>query len=234
MMTQGLLYQNIAQKIKNDILDGTYPVGSLLPTEVQLEAIFGVSKITVRQAVQILSDEGYVEKRSGKGTKVISNRLFNKLSKAVSYSSILETQHQLEKELLSFEKVNLDSTDPLYAAFGTQAHRLKRIYRLDGRAFIYFEHFFPVLNETEAHALDMIKENSIYRLLSTHHLEVASFKDEFEVVQVSSDIQSLLHLDKDAVLKRKRLSMDASGKLVEISYGYYNTQVKPYIIEYEI
>lgn len=93
-MTQELLYQNVATQIKQDILKGVYPIGSLLPTEVQLEAMFDVSKVTVRKAVQILSDEGYVVKKSGKGKRVISNRLFNKLSKAVSYSTIFREKPQ--------------------------------------------------------------------------------------------------------------------------------------------
>ena len=48
-----ILYLEIADKIKNDIISGKYPVGSLLPTETELEALFQVSKITVRKAIEI-------------------------------------------------------------------------------------------------------------------------------------------------------------------------------------
>ncbi len=233
-MTQGLLYQIVAQKIKSDILEGKYPVGSLLPTEIQLEEMFQVSKVTVRKAVQILSDEGYVVKKSGKGTRVISNRLFNKLSKALSYSSILEDSHDLDKELLSFDLVSLDETEEMYQYFGSKAHRLKRIYRLDGKVFIYFEHYFPVVDESESSALKGIAEHSIYRWLSNHGYEVASFKDFFEVERVNQEIQDILSLEEPYVLRRARISKDAEDHYVEVSVGHYNTKVKPYIIDYEI
>ncbi|WZU00109.1 GntR family transcriptional regulator [Erysipelothrix sp. D19-032] len=97
MNRKKLLYLEVAQQIKKDILSGRYPVGSYIPTERELEEMFVVSKITVRNAVEILSNEGYLEKKSGKGTTVLSNRLFNRLSKANSFSSILEKQRRVEK-----------------------------------------------------------------------------------------------------------------------------------------
>lgn len=233
-MTQGLLYINVAQQIKKDILEGKYPVGSLLPTEIQLEELFDVSKVTVRKAVQILSDEGYVVKKSGKGTRVISNRMFNKLSKAVSYSTILEENHTLEKELHSFELVALKKTDELYQYFGDAAHKLTRTYTLDGVMFIYFEHYFPITEESSQDALKCIKEESIYRWLSHQGHNVASFEDLFDVQKVDGKIQEILHLDDPHVLRRTRISKDYDGSYVEVSYGLYNTKINPYIIEYEI
>ena len=70
MKAKGPLYIEVAESIKSAILNGVYPVGTQIPTENELEQTFNVSKITVRKAIEILSNEGYVEKKSGKGTTV--------------------------------------------------------------------------------------------------------------------------------------------------------------------
>lgn len=61
----GPLYLQIKKIIKDRILHGEYPLGSHIPSEPQLEQEFNVSKMTVRNAIQELYQEGYVEKRSG-------------------------------------------------------------------------------------------------------------------------------------------------------------------------
>ena len=73
------LYYSIMETIKDSIINGVYPINSLLPTETEFEKIFNVSKITIRKAIDLLEKDGYVSKQSGKGTTVISNSIFNKL-----------------------------------------------------------------------------------------------------------------------------------------------------------
>lgn len=65
------LYQQVCQSIKNKILSVEYPYGSLLPSEREIGELFQVDRTTVRKALQVLVDEGYAEKRAGKGTVVI-------------------------------------------------------------------------------------------------------------------------------------------------------------------
>lgn len=231
---KGLLYQNVANQIKADILSGNYPVNSYLPTETELEEIFGVSKITVRQAVQILADEGYVVKRSGKGTRVISNRLFNKLSKAVSYSTLLEKNHDLEKELLNLEIIRFDKEDEMHQYFKKDCLKLSRIYKLDGQAFIYFNHFFPVVDQSNEEALKEIKEYSIYHWLSNHGHDVSHFQDQFSVGIADAVMMEVLELEDEHLLLRKRLSYSLDNEVIEVSHGYYNSDIMPYMIEYEI
>lgn len=64
------LYVQLAQTIGERIASGTYPVGSLLPTEAELGVAFGVSRYTVRQAIQHLRAQGLVSARKGVGTRV--------------------------------------------------------------------------------------------------------------------------------------------------------------------
>lgn len=61
------IYDDIFFKIKN----GEYPVGSLLPREEELCEIYGVSRITIRHALEILSREGFISRTKKKGTLVL-------------------------------------------------------------------------------------------------------------------------------------------------------------------
>ena len=63
-------YLQIADDIRSRILDGTLSQGDKLPSEVELMSDYGVSRIVVRMAVEVLESEGLVTKRQGKGSFV--------------------------------------------------------------------------------------------------------------------------------------------------------------------
>jgi GntR family transcriptional regulator len=65
-----LLYTRVETILAGEINDGDLKVGDQLPTEDNLIARFGVSRITVRRAIQNLVSRGLVEIRRGKGTFV--------------------------------------------------------------------------------------------------------------------------------------------------------------------
>ncbi|QNA93181.1 GntR family transcriptional regulator [Microbacterium sp. Se63.02b] len=54
-------------RLREQILDGTYPVGSGLPSEVELAALHGVSRRTIRTALAALGRQGLVESHRGSG-----------------------------------------------------------------------------------------------------------------------------------------------------------------------
>ena len=78
---KGPLYLQIKQIIEDRIIHGIYTVGNNIPTETDFEKEFNVSKVTVRAAIKELVALGYLEKKSGKGTRVISHKPFNKVTK---------------------------------------------------------------------------------------------------------------------------------------------------------
>lgn len=65
------LYQKVFESLKQQIISGEYPPGSLLPSEREIGEIYQVDRTTVRKAFQFLVDEKLVEKHVGKGTVVI-------------------------------------------------------------------------------------------------------------------------------------------------------------------
>jgi len=67
----GPLYRRVVQTLKQEIVNGVYPVDSQLPTEGALQRRFGVSRHTVREALRELRDAGLVASRQGFGTTVL-------------------------------------------------------------------------------------------------------------------------------------------------------------------
>ena len=65
-------YVVIANRLTADIKQGKLAVGSLLPTEAEFAAKFGVSRGTMRQALAILEDAGLIVRRQKSGTRVLS------------------------------------------------------------------------------------------------------------------------------------------------------------------
>ena len=64
------LYHQLMQRITADIERGTYPTGSRIPPEHELERLYQVSRVTVRRALTELTSEGLLERKQGKGTFV--------------------------------------------------------------------------------------------------------------------------------------------------------------------
>ncbi|MDM3883986.1 GntR family transcriptional regulator [Pseudomonas sp. BCRC 81390] len=63
-------YARVAKDLMHGITSGRYPVGSLLPTELELCDLYGVSRHTVRAAIDQLLDQGLVSRRKRVGTRV--------------------------------------------------------------------------------------------------------------------------------------------------------------------
>ncbi|MEI5995018.1 GntR family transcriptional regulator [Candidatus Enterococcus mansonii] len=232
MRRKSVLYLDVAEQIKADIMNGTYPVGSLLPTEAELEQLFEVSKITVRRAIELLSSEELVEKKSGKGTTVLSNRPYNKLSKAGTFTEYLNASGQkVTKKILSLETVTLQEHSMVYKFLGEQAVKVSRLYTLDEQPYIYFNYYLPITLKDIP--LNEFENESLYRLMDQHKIEIIKFEDSFQTVELTPEQQTILRTSEKNGLKRIRKSMSPSGNVVEYSEAIYNTALYPYVIEYE-
>lgn len=64
------LYIGVATKLIDEIESGRYPVGTLLPTEVDLAKSYGVSRQTLRAALDLLHERGYISRKKSVGTRV--------------------------------------------------------------------------------------------------------------------------------------------------------------------
>ncbi|MGL5150889.1 MAG: GntR family transcriptional regulator [Clostridium sp.] len=227
------LYITVMEVIKEKIINGVYKIGDFIPTETELEKEFQVSKITIRKAIELLEGDGYVSKRSGKGTTVISNSIFNKLSKGESFSSILNKDgFQIKKEKTKIEKVTLIPQDELYNYFGAECYKIRRIYFLDGKPYIHFVYYIS----SKVHISEYDNENdfSIYMQLYKSGMHINRFHDEFFVDYPSQDDLKELNLEEGPLLGRKRITYDTNDKVIEISLAKYNTKIHNYVINYHV
>jgi DNA-binding GntR family transcriptional regulator len=65
------LYRQVADALRQQIMEGTYPPGALLPSLPELRAQYGVSDLTARNAMKWLDDRGIVAVRHGKRAVVL-------------------------------------------------------------------------------------------------------------------------------------------------------------------
>lgn len=77
-------YQQVADTLRRRIIRGEYGKGDVIPTAAKLEELFSVSNITIRKALAILGDEGWISGRRGVGTVVVSVPENKRLNIAVS------------------------------------------------------------------------------------------------------------------------------------------------------
>jgi GntR family transcriptional regulator len=229
---KGPLYLQIKEILKDRILHGIYPIHTNIPSESQLEEEFQVSKITIRNAIKELAQEGYIEKKSGKGTKVIANVSIAKLSKGKRFTELLvEEGHHITKKVLGISRAELSSGSELYALFGGNCLKIERIYLLDHEPYIHFTHY--ILLDMDEEELKDVQIGSLYRFLEENHIHLESFRDEFAVAIAPSCVCERLQVEKDAVLlKRIRRSSDEEGNVLEYSEGYYHTSKQNYIVTY--
>lgn len=228
------LYLQIKNIIKDRILYGVYPLGTQIPSEPQLEKEFGVSKITVRGAIQELVQEGYLEKGSGRGTKVIRITSTSKLSRWKRFTEILvEEGHQIQKQWLRAEMEHSEEGSEPYRLFGKICLKLERVYLLDDVPYIYYTHYLT--NTIGDLDLSDLNAQSLYDLLEDQDISLDKLRDEFDVASPPEHIAAMLQISAGKpVLKRSRYSYDEQGNVREYSIGYYNTELQNYVVNYEI
>jgi GntR family transcriptional regulator len=83
------LYCQIRDQLRDQILAGAFQTGEMLPTEQQISAQTGVSRMTVRQALAQLASEGWVERQRGRGTFVADRK---KIPTELQYIGLNYTQ----------------------------------------------------------------------------------------------------------------------------------------------
>ncbi|TCP29962.1 GntR family transcriptional regulator [Scopulibacillus darangshiensis] len=231
---KGPLYLQIKNILKDRILHGAYTIGTNIPPEPQLEEEFGVSKVTVRNAIKELVQEGYLEKRSGKGTKVIRNTSASKLSKGKRFTEVLvEEGHKIQKQLIKLEVIYNQVGSKLYQLFGEHCLRVERLYRLDEMPYIHYTHYLTERMEGADHA--DFNCGSLYELIEEQNISLEKFRDQFAVAAAPSYAADRLGVKRETpLLKRSRYSYDERGDLVEYSEGYYNTELQDYIVNYDV
>lgn len=108
-------YQDIAEEIKQKILREEYEVNTTIPSEFKLQEIYDVSRHTIRQAIAVLVNEGYLRKEKGSGTYVddsykIEKTPLNRTKRSVSsphISLIIFFRRLSEESKMNYESLGI-------------------------------------------------------------------------------------------------------------------------------
>ncbi|MCR4435468.1 MAG: GntR family transcriptional regulator [Clostridiales bacterium] len=148
------IYFKLAEDIKQQVFSGKLKPGDMLPTEAQLCSQYGISRMTARQGLKLLVDEGMVESFRGKGSFVAQPK-FNQLMLELP-DSHFHLQENASVQLLGVDIIPADSTvaSVLKLKTNSKVIRIKKLYltenepvALDTRYIIYHRRQPVVENE---------------------------------------------------------------------------------------
>ena len=129
------LYRWIAQQIERDIGSGAFPLGSLLPTELEFGARLNVGRHTVREALRVLSQAGLIVRRAGSGSTVVSTGRPRVYAHAVSnFDQWFTYPDSVRRQPISREGVRADAAlaARLGVPEGSAWLRISALRTLDG------------------------------------------------------------------------------------------------------
>jgi GntR family transcriptional regulator len=138
-------YYRIANLLRNKIGNGNYKKGELIPTEKQLSEDFGVSRVTIRQSLSILEQQGMIIKKQGVGTFVSEHAklqpiVFTGYIEDIMFQQISTKVVDIKiKKILPSENV----CKMLHLPHHKSVIKVERIRHVDDQVISYVENFFP-------------------------------------------------------------------------------------------
>lgn len=143
-------YEQVAQAIRDRIQDGTYTLKSALPDQMQLCKEFEASRITIKRALNLLIEEGYLYSRQGSGTYVMKNALAkNELdSRFDVYTGLTD---QLSDQIVTSKVIQFvirnpaeDEADKLLLTEEDFIYDIQRVRYVDGEEYLIEHTLMPV------------------------------------------------------------------------------------------
>lgn len=216
-------------QVKNDLIakinNHVYKVGDKLPTEDELESIFGVSRITIRRTISDMEEDGYLLKKQGKGTFVIENQVKRNLLTLNGYSDFMSSINQKPKrkiiKVITYEKDEWISEQLKLDNEATYTV-LSRVLKLADGNFGYEINYYPKVYFPEIEKF--ISDNrSTTDLLSTrYHCSVKNSKKIINMSFANTEIANYLNVLKgEPLFKVDKINYDVNEKPVFVSVMYY-------------
>ena len=230
------LYFQLQNKLLEKIKDGTYPQNKALPTEHELIQSYGVSRTTVRQAIDNLVKEGYIEKLRGVGTFVAEREKLNSwdLGSLKSFEEAFkESNHKIRTEALSIKAIKLDSK--LQQIFGDkekEVYELERVRFIDERPAMSIITFVPASIFSNMDRYDF-SSVSLYKTMSEeYNINICYAEKEFRVVAAGREDAQKLKLKVGSPLQEVRtITYDDNNRVIEYSISRDSGDISTYKIK---
>lgn len=207
------MYIKIHNQIKRDVENHVYKVGDRIPAERQLAVKFGVSRMTLRQAIKTLEEEGILERRLGSGTYVASQKVQEKMSGIMSFTEITQANGQIpSSKLISYQigKPCLSEKERLNLNPDSEVLRMERIRFADETPICYEVVTIPY------HLVENLSKDDI----STHLYETLN-KNGYRIGRVTEHISAAVANENDARLlnAKKGEALITRRQVTELSNG---------------
>lgn len=219
-------YQQIAHELREDIRGERFAVGEPLPSEKELSERFHVAPGTMRQALNVLVDEGTLS--SKRGARKVVMRMparFPEISKFRSFAQWAYGRgrtpggHVIKQEWV--EQTEQDSL-LLRIPDGQQVLTVLRVRTIDGAPIMLERTRYPAWVGAKVAAMDPTCPSVTNELAARHNIHFFAADNVFSASKAGAvDAQWLPLAAGDPVLVHRRLSRDAKGSPLEMSEDRY-------------
>ncbi|NKZ79411.1 UTRA domain-containing protein [Rhodococcus hoagii] len=202
-----------------------WQIGDRLPSEEELVRQFGVSRITVRRAIQNLAARGFVDVRHGSGTFVAAPQITQPLTALTGFA---EDMHALGLEA-SAEVVSVQTVaaarhvaSELDVPLGSPVIFIERVRRAEGRA-ISFDQTYLVPEVGRRIAEDDLEDTPIFTLLEDKYgVALGEATCRLRACLADADVAAALDVSVgDAVFRIERTSLTTDGRPVDYEVLHY-------------
>lgn len=191
-------YLSIYNEIVNDIKNGKIKANTLLPSENELKEQFQTSRETIRKALTLLAQNGYIHKIRGKGSLVIDINKFDfPVSGLVSFKELSKKMESKPKTTVhELELLKPDATirRQLQLTNKDQVWKIVRTREMNGEKVILDKDY--LWKKYVPHLTKDICEDSIYEYLEGQlNLKISFAKKEIVVEEPTDEDRALLDLE---------------------------------------
>lgn len=223
------LYQQLAQLIEHAINTGSYENGDALPTEKEFCEAYSISRVTVREAMNVLKRLELVETRRGSGNYVSKATPVNRdLLGVHDFDLQIEASgHTNEIELIHFEKnyISTAVAKNLQVTAKTPLIKVMRV-RKAGQVPLFIETIFLVAQQFDALTEADFLSTKVFskKLRDTYGVEITEITLVLDPVLLSSEQATFLHVSElpAAGLMNERISFDQHNKPVVFSQWLFS------------
>ncbi len=229
------LHSQVRESLRASILDGSYAAHARLPAESALSAMFGVSRITVRQALSDLQSEGAIVKVAGKGAFVAPRRVHQQLTRLEGFGEAMSRRgHQVANVVLGHATVAAPGqvAARLQLAPGTPVTHITRVRWIDGTPVSVEMTYLPTALGERLHGADLAGRD-IFAIVETDYAIALGHADlQLEAILADAELAAALHVAPGSpILRIERLTHDAQGHPIDFEYLHFRGDTFQYRLQ---
>jgi DNA-binding GntR family transcriptional regulator len=228
------LYFQLAQQLESAIERGKLSPGNLLGNEIELAGRLGLSRPTVRQAIQSLVDKGLLVRRRGIGTQVVHSQVRRPLELSSLYDDLEAAGQRPATKVLRYEKeeASAEVAAALAVAQGAEVRRVERLRLTHGEPMAYLCNHLPG-ELLRGESGEELESTGLYRLMRSAGVTLHSARQSVGARVATAQESKLLGESEGApLLTMERTTFDDTGRPVEYASHLY--RASRYAFEFQL